>query len=499
MTMAEIGKTREIFLTAAQAGRRGCAPAGSPPRRAASAFSARAAVKFLLAAWLLAAFLSARAADFFDGVDAAGKPIMDQARKRIGEVRQGELSLRLVKPDGTPVAGHARVRLVRHDFNFGANLTAVSAKLPENSPVQAEAYRVIEELFNFARVGNFWSHMAPTKDGPLDWERVDRDVKWAQVRGWPMRFHCLIYNVPDSVPPWYAQVKSAEEWWPLIEGRIRATAERYGSVIGEYDVINEMVLNPKGAHANRPLFPALDNPTNGARILEIARKYLPQAKLVSLETGLPAAPGAATHYQEAWNYQKALLDLHPPVDVLGYQGHFHASGLPFRQGGPKAGPDAYLMTGVNRALEQLAELGKPIHITEFSGPSRSSKKGKGPQPDITPEEVAAWTVNFYTLAFSKPYIHEIIFWNVVDGVGGQAIDAGLLTKDAQRKPLYFALKKLLKEEWATSWQGELADGTANYRGFFGRYEVVAEGYAPAEITFPRTGPRNATVALKPKP
>ena len=115
----------------------------------------------------LAAGASA-AESFFDGVGDASKPLMTAATKQIEEIRKGDFIIRFIKPDGSPVSGKATLRLAGHEFAFGANLTAVSAKLPEDSPVRAEALRVIEEIFNFVRVGNFWSHMAPQKDGPLD-------------------------------------------------------------------------------------------------------------------------------------------------------------------------------------------------------------------------------------------------------------------------------------------------------------------------------------------
>ena len=143
----------------------------------------------------------ASAAEFFDGVVEASKPLITAATKQIDEIRKGDFTIRFVKPDGSPASGEATIRLASHEFAFGANVTAVSAKLPEDSPVRAEALRVIEEIFNFVRVGNFWSHMSPQQNGPLDWVRVDRDVKWARERGLPMRFHCLIYNVADAVPP----------------------------------------------------------------------------------------------------------------------------------------------------------------------------------------------------------------------------------------------------------------------------------------------------------
>ncbi len=422
---------------------------------------------------------------FFDGMDEVARPVMADARRRIEQIRKADWTIRFLKPDGSPATGPADIQLKRHQFAFGANLTGVSAHLAPDSPVRSRALGMIEEVFNFARVGNFWSNMAPTKDGPLDWERVDRDVKWAQDRDMPMRFHCLIYTVTDALPTWHADVKSTDEWWLLIEGRIRATAERYGRVIHEYDVINEMVDNPEGKRRACPLFPQLVDPENGARIVRLARKYLPDAALVSTEERIITTAPTNLHAKQVVQYQKALLDLGAPVDVIGFQGHYHhpddfhhPDSWTFQQGTPEAGPEAYMMKGVSDGLDWLATLGKPIHITEFTGPSRVQAGSPG---GLTPEEEAAWVVNFYTLAFSKPYIEELVSWNVIDGVGGRAVDAGMLTKKGEEKPLYFALKKLLMEDWTSRWSGSLANGAAAFRGFYGTYEAKVGNYPPVKF------------------
>ena len=72
------------------------------------------------------------------------------------------------------------------------------------------------------------------------------------------------------------------------------------------------------------------------------------------------------------------------------------------------------------------------------------KKRKGPQPRFNEEEIAAWEVNYYTLIFSKPYIHQLTRWFVVDGHGGNALDGGLITVKGRKKPNYYALRKLIK-------------------------------------------------------
>ena len=139
--------------------------------------------------------------------------------------------------------------------------------------------------------------------------------------------------------------------------------------------------------------------------------------------------------------------------------------------------------------------GKPIHITEFSPPSRDNRK-KGPQPSLTDDEIAAWQVNYYTLAFSKPYIHEITRWFVIDELGGKGMDAGLITKDGKLKPAYYALKRLLKETWSTEWRGTAANGVVSFRGFYGDYEIEVPGYRKATVAARSAGPKSITVKLQ---
>lgn len=434
----------------------------------------------------------------FDGVDAASRPVMKRARQRIEEIRKGDFAIRFVGPDGAPVGGEAQVRLTRHAFQFGCNLSSVTRPASER-PELRPALDVCAELFNLARVGNFHRHMEPRRGAPLVWDPVDRDVAWARERGMDMRFHCLIYNYHYAVPVWSDQVKTTEEWWPLIEARIRAVAERYGDTVGEYDVINEMIMNDRWARENNPIHPSLADPEVGARVFRIADKYLPNATLVSLEAGLATTAETNSHFQAVYNYHKALLDRGAPVDVIGYQGHFYASGdTPFQEGHRAGGPGAFTMKALEEGLDRLATLGKPIHVTEFSPPSRNNQR-KGPQPRLSDEEVAAWTVNFYTLVFSKPYARQITRWFVIDEMGGRGMDAGLLTLAGERKPAYLALRRLLKEEWTTAWQGPLRDGAAAFRGFFGKYEARVAGYQPVRLELPPDGARNLTARLVPTP
>ena len=369
---------------------------------------------------------------------------------------------------------------------------------PADSPSRTQALKVVEDLFSTAGVANSWKATEPTRGGPMQWKITDDMVAWATQRGMDLRTHCLIYNFYPSIPAWYKTVKTTDEWWTLIENRIRTVAERYGKVIGEYNVINEMLMNRAWAAKNNPTFPPLSDPAVGARLFRIARKYLPHATLVSLESPYATMNASNTFFQEVIEYHKALLQLGAPVDVIGFQGHYFATGdMPFQVGNTRGGPGAFTMKAIGEGLDHLATLGKPIHITEFHPPSRSNKR-KDPQPSLTPEETAAWAANYLTLVFSKPYVEQLIYYNIIDGTAGRAIDGGLVTRDGKLKPTYGAVRKLLKDDWNTHWQGESADGTVALRGFFGRYLVKVDGYEPAQFWMRSKGDREIVVRLVPR-
>ena len=169
--------------------------------------------------------------------------------------------------------------------------------------------------------------------------------------------------------------------------------------------------------------------------------------------------------------------------------------MPISEGHPQAGPGAFTMKVISDCLDHLATLGKPIHITEYNPPSRM-KTRRGHQPGLSEEEIAKWTVNYYTLVFSKPYINQLTRWFVIDGCGGNAQDGGLVAVDGRKKQSYYALKKLLKETWTTRWKGRLKDGQVSFRGFFGEYEAKVSGYKPVRFKLYSDDARNIAVRLE---
>jgi GH35 family endo-1,4-beta-xylanase len=421
----------------------------------------------------------ALAAQSFDGVDEASRPTMDEARRRIEAIRKGDLRITLVDEAGKPYSGPASVRLFRHAFRFGASAYGIP-KLPDAA--RRQALEVIDELFNTVTITNYWPENELQRAGERKWADADRMVNWAIERGKAMRFHAMFFPWPK----WISEVESTEEWWRIIEARIRAIAERYGSRIHEYDVLNEIAsrawLWAKDMDPTRDsaVFPRFSETANGARVFQLARKYLPAAELVDNDQTI--ATSLSQPLQLHLRYNRDLLAAGAPIDIFGHQAHFYASGeKPFQEGHAAFGKGAFTMAALDRGLEIMGALGKPVHITEFSPPSRDNKR-QGPQPSLADEEIAAWQVNYYTLVFSKPYVHELTRWFVVDELGGRGVDAGLITKDGKLKPAYYALRRLLKETWSTSWDGTAREGEVRLRAFYGDYEVAAPGFRAVRFT-----------------
>jgi hypothetical protein len=449
---------------------------------------------------------------FFDGLDDAGHEVMDKARQDIERIRKGDFTIQIVGPDGKPVRGEVEIRHVSHEFRFGC---------------YASSNPLFLDVFNAGRMNPHWSVIQKAGDGPngpYQWEHFDKLLNAAHAHDVAMRWHCLIYEeygTPKWIDakfqnqPWWKDVPATEEqWWTLIERHLREVGTHRRSADGkplgefvEFDVINEtgskMWTNAHLEEAGKPVsFPSSHNRhpngwANAARMITLARQYMPQSRLVALEPWLMGDLNNGMTKRVLGHFKK-LFDRksdHPlirqvaedPNVLLGYQGHTGAHDRAVLS-----------MARINAGFDRFAEFGKGMVITEFDPPCVS--KEKSPEEferiRLTPEEQAAWSVNFHTLAFSKPHISELMRWAWSDGQD-KKFDSGIVFANQKPKPEYFALKKLLKETWTTRWSGALdGNGAAEFHGFFGAYEVKAPSFKPHRIRLSVSDTRKPLVRLE---
>ncbi|HLM60468.1 MAG TPA: endo-1,4-beta-xylanase, partial [Pyrinomonadaceae bacterium] len=134
---------------------------------------------------------------------------------------------------------------------------------------------------------------------------------------------------------------------------------------------------------------------------------------------------------------------------------------------------------------------KPIQITEFSAQTLNYDDRKTPL-DIsgtyrsgtwTAEKQAEFYREFYTVAFGNSQVEAIVTWGL-DDERAWLPGIGLIDERGGAKPNYKALDRLINKEWRTNLDLNLAANVADFRGFYGTYEVeVVAGGKRTKATF----------------
>ena len=156
-------------------------------------------------------------------------------------------------------------------------------------------------------------------------------------------------------------------------------------------------------------------------------------------------------------------------------------------------------------LDLFSRFGRSLQITEMTIPARDTNSEN--------EEIQAeLTENLYKVLFSYPAMDAIIYWNLVDGYGfmpdggapgdmtkGENVYYGALMRfDMTKKPVYHALKRLIREEWHTSLTTKAVDGKATFRGFYGDYniKIYADGKTvERNISLSKGGTRDIKIKI----
>jgi len=131
------------------------------------------------------------------------------------------------------------------------------------------------------------------------------------------------------------------------------------------------------------------------------------------------------------------------------------------------------LTYLSHYLERFSHFKKPIYLDQLSAPSTYRKNWKtGWWHNKWDQEVQAeFLTTVYTIAFSKPYVKSITWF---DGSDREPFieSGGLLDKRKNPKASYFALKKLI-DSWTTQGKGKTyAKGTLSFRGYAGHYKLT---------------------------
>ncbi|MBN2295808.1 MAG: endo-1,4-beta-xylanase [Pirellulales bacterium] len=273
--------------------------------------------------------------------------------------------------------------------------------------------------------------------------------------------HPLIFLVPEATPDWLRK-RSFQETRQLCLQHVREAILKFRNRIHIWDVVNEPHVQPD-IGPNSPEMHGFDKEKNvelTVAALKTARQADPTCFRLVNSTGTWSdyymSRQPAPWQQSPYDFLQKLKNTGAEYEAVGLQ-YYHS------------GRD---MLEFERNLETFKTFGKPIHITELGissktenvDPSKMWGGGDGGAAFVwrgerfTEEIQAQWVEAVYKIAFSKPYVDAITWWDFIDP--GFPLNAGLLTADCTPKPSYHRLLALL-----TKWKKEgILDSVGGHAG-----------------------------------
>jgi GH35 family endo-1,4-beta-xylanase len=361
-----------------------------------------------------------------------------QASRDIETVRKSDVTLRIVGPDGRPAAGASvSAELLRHEFLFGCNIYRFDHY--DTAEKNAAYKRRFRELFNAATVAFYWRGYERERGKPR-YPYTDTVVAWCREHGIRMKGHPLLWDHRAGRPRWADDRQPPPD---VQKQRVQEIVRRYAGKIEFWEVVNEP------SHCRRV---TIDQPYRWARDAD-PKAYLIVNDYYVMANGYPPFHKLLT---------KAIAD-GVPFDGIGIQAH-------------EPRTMRFPLDSVKRTLDHYAELGKELHITEFT-PTTGGQKitGSHVQGVWNEEAQADYAVKFYTVCFAHPAVVAITWWDLCED-GAWLQGGGLLRKDLTPKKVYTDLRKLIHEDWHTQAEGKAdAEGRFRFRGFHGTYAVTVNG------------------------
>lgn len=197
-----------------------------------------------------------------------------------------------------------------------------------------------------------WNAIEPFY-GQLAFEKVDALVDFAGSNHKLLRGHTLLWHL--GTPGWAFEMLRERRDWALIERHFGSLIGRYGSVIEQWEVVNEPIdVGYRLDGLRETIFLEAFGPDYIARALTQARALAPRAQLLINEYGLEY--DVAEERERRYLLLKLLERLrraNVPLDALGVQGH-----LDLRKGHVS-------QPAIGRFLEDVAGLGLAIVVTEL--------------------------------------------------------------------------------------------------------------------------------------
>lgn len=364
-------------------------------------------------------------------------------------IRQHRMGTLIVE---TKPRAKVHVEQLRHEFWFGAAISS-GAFGGWLSPEDERRYKeVFLANFNAGVTENAlkW-HAMERRKGQVDHTIVDAVLNWTHKHDIPLRGHCLFWGTPGRVQDWVKQLDD-DALRETIKARAATIASRYRGQFAEYDLNNEMI------HSN--YYAERLGPGITKQMAEWVKQGDPEARLFVNDYDVLTGKRLDDYVAHI----RGLLGQGVPIGGIGVQGHLH---------GESFDPDA-----LRRALDELAQMGLPIRITEFNIPGQRSRFYGRRDLKLTSDEERAKAkalTDYYSICFAHPAVQGILMWGFWERANWIP-QSSLYRRDWTPTPAADAYRELVFTKWWTRWNGRAdAEGRCRVRAFYGRHRVTADG------------------------
>lgn len=378
--------------------------------------------------------------------------------------RKATVNLRLVSPDGTPIANSpVTAKQTSRQFLFGCGAFDSVALMQAKQNGDAKQAVFLEErmekwlkLFNYGTLPFYWGRYEPV-EGQTQEAPTMAAAKWMKERGATIKGHPLCWHT--ACADWLMKYSNQEILQKQLR-RIDRDVTAFRGIIDMWDVINEVVIMPN--------FDKYDNAIT--RICrDMGRIKLVKAVFEEAKAMNPDATLLINDFNTSASYEillDGLLEAGVPISAIGIQSHQHQG----YWGAEK----------LHDVLNRFSRFGLPIHFTEntlISGEIMPAhivdlndfQVDSWPSTPDGEARQAAEITEMYTILFEHPLVQAITTWDFTDDCWLHA-PSGFLHVDNSEKPSYHALHKLIHEDWSTNAVLQTDEnGVLHLEGFKGSY------------------------------
>lgn len=297
-------------------------------------------------------------------------------------------------------------------------------------------------IFNFATIPNFYLRGYEEVQGKPRPEGAERVLAALGQTGIEAKGHPLVYLIEPNFPSWL-KGKDYKVMAEAMRTRVLRDVGRFKGRIKVWDIINEP-HTPNQYYAQAQIVELTRIVADATKAADPAATRVVNINLptgdyvVAPQVGPMVAKGMT---QTPYQFLKALQDAGIEYDVIGIQMYYW-------------GLD---MMELSRLLDRYARFGKPMHISEIgiSSATGVDKRSMFDKQDFSTllgewhrpwdeNTQADWIEQFYTIAYAKPAVTAISWWEFADHDGSGWPFGGLLRRDFTPKESYLRLQNLLK-------------------------------------------------------